>query len=170
MRFKAFWPVLLFVTLIQAMFSVAFALDVKPVIPADGTGALDVASQLWQFVVTKQYALALGPVVALIVWALRKYDVLIPKYGAQIDAFLNQPVVAFLLPTLVAAVGGVGTALAAHQPPLDIIKSVFEAAMSAVFTYVGLKKVAEQKAAGATAAAAVAEGGKAAAIEELKKP
>lgn len=169
MKLKTLWSVLLVVTAWQMLFSLAFALDAT-VVPPTSNDALGLAQQLWQLVVTKQYALALGPVIALLVYALRKWDKLIPKYGDQIDAFLNQPVVAFALPTIVAAVGGVGTALAAHQPPLDVLKSVFEAAMSAVFTYVGLKKIAEQQTAGATAAAAVDAGGKTAAIDELKKP
>lgn len=151
MKAKTFWVVLFFVTALQALSSLAFAFDLPgaPAVPADSQGANDLAQQIWQLVVTKQYALALGPVVALIVFGLRKYDLQIPKYGPAIDKLLNQPLVAFLLPTVVSAAGGMGTALAAHKPVADVLAAVFQASMSAVFAYVGLKKIGEQKAAGA---------------------
>lgn len=169
MKAKAFWITCLFAFSLQAFFTVAFALDLPALTPpVDDQTAVGVAQQIWQLVVNKQYALALGPVVALIVFALRKWDKNIPKIGPQVDAFLNQPIVAFLLPTVVAAAGGLGTALAAGKPPIDAVGSVFEAAMGAVFTYVGIKKVAEQKAAGDDASAAITDKQKA--VEEITKP
>jgi peptidoglycan/LPS O-acetylase OafA/YrhL len=143
----------------------AFA-DNGAVLPTDEQ-AVGLAQQLWNLFVTKQYALALGPVVALVVWGLRKYDTKIPKVGPQVDAFLNKPFVAFLLPTVVAAAGGAGTALAAGKPVVDVLGAIFQASMSAVFSYVGLKKLGEQRAAGATAAAEIQT--KTDAIDELKK-
>lgn len=125
------------------------------------------AQQVWNLLVNKNYALALGPGLALFIWALRKYDQNIPKVGAKIDAFLNQPFVAFLLPTIVSAAGGAGTALAAGKPFVEVLGAVFQASMSAVFAYVGLKKLGEQREAGQAAAAEVKT--KQDAIDELKK-
>lgn len=170
MKAKWFWVSFAFVAALNAVFSMAYALGLDPSVPIDDQGALNLGAVIWDAIVNKHYALALGPAVALVVFGLRKYDKNIPKYGAQIDAFLNKPFVAFLLPTLVAAVGGLGTAIAAGKPPLDAVKSVFEAAMSAVFVYVGVKKAAEKQAAGEAAVAVVDAGGKQAAIDELKKP
>jgi hypothetical protein len=128
-------------------------------------GAL--AQQIWTMLVAKNYAAALGPVLTLIVWALRKYDLKIPKYGPAIDGFLNQPVVAFLLPTVISGLGGFATALAAHQPFTDALFAVLQASGSAIVTYIGLNKVAEQIAAGKVAADTVQT--KQDAIRELKK-
>lgn len=153
--------------LIAMQVGLAWGFD-APAVPADGPQAMGLAESLWKLIVDKNYALALGPGIALIVFALRKWDKNIPKVGPQIDAFLNQPFVAFLLPTLVSAAGGAGTAIAAHKPFVDVLGAVFEASMSAVFAYVGLKKAGEQRDAGVAAAAAVDT--KTAAIEELKKP
>lgn len=163
----------IWVTLVNcAVFTVAMWAGLAFAFGGDATltddQAVGVAQQAWQLIVNKNYALALGPVVALLVFGLKKYDVKIPKYGPAIDKFLDQPFVSFLLPTVVAAAGGAGTALAAGKPMMDVLGAVFEASMSAVFTYVGLKKAGEQRAAGAAAAAEVTD--KAAAIEELKKP
>jgi hypothetical protein len=169
MKAKTFWCSLLFLTALQAVFSIAFAFtDPAAALPTDDGQAGELAKQIWNLFVTKQYALALGPVVALVVFGLKKYDVKIPKYGAAIDKFLDQPFVSFLLPTIVAAAGGAGTALAAHKPVVEVLAAVFQASMSAVFSYVGLKKLGEQREAGAAAAAEVTD--KAKAIEELKKP
>lgn len=167
MKAKWFWISLLCITCVQAVFSLAFAFT-TPGIPTSDEQAFGLVDSLWKVLVDKNWAMAAGPALALIVFALRKWDTKIPKYGAQIDAFLNKPFVAFLLPTIVSAAGGLGTALAAGKPPLDALKAVFEASMSAVFSYVGLKKLAEQQTVGKEAAAAVDS--KAAAIDELKKP
>lgn len=164
MKAKWFWILLFVATAVQSFFSFAFAFGTP--IPTDDQAG-DAAQQVWNLIVTKQYALALGPAIALIVFGLRKYDKQIPKVGPQIDAFLNKPFVAFLLPTVVSAAGGAGTALAAGKPFVDVLAAIFQASMSAVFSYVGLKKLGEQKEAGAAEAAKVTD--KASAIEELKK-
>lgn len=144
--------------------SVAWAQVASNVTPDDPNALVQ---QIWGFFVTKNYAAAFGPVLTLLVWALRKYDLKIPKYGPQIDAFLNQPLVAFLLPTLISALGGFVTALAAHQPLSAALSAVFQASGSAIVTYIGLKKVGEQIDAGKAAADAVVT--KQQAIAELKK-
>lgn len=119
------------------------ALALQAVLPTTDADASSLALQVWDLVVNKHYALVLGPAVSLIVYALRRFDILIPKYGPQVDAFLNQPIVAFLLPTAVSAAGGIGTALAAHQPVSAALRPVLEAATSAVFLFVGVKKSVE---------------------------
>jgi hypothetical protein len=47
--------------------------------------------------------LAAGPALTLVVFLVRKYDKLIPVVGLKLDAFLNQPLVAFLLPVILSA-------------------------------------------------------------------
>lgn len=165
MKAKWFWILLFVATAVQSFFSLAFAFT-APGVPSDDQAG-EVAQQVWNLIVNKNYALAIGPGLALVVWALRKYDTKIPKVGPAIDKFLNQPFVAFLTPTVISAAAGAGTAIAAHKPYLDVLGAVFQASMSAVFAYVGLKKLGEQKDAGAAEAAKVTD--KASAIEELKK-
>jgi hypothetical protein len=171
MKAKTFWT-LLFVVSLPALFSLA--LDAP--LPATDAQAVDVFGTLWQYIVTKQYAAAVGPVLTLLVWGLKKYDLTIfnalklPKAGAAVDSFLDKPFVGFLLPTIVAAAGGFATALATGHSVADALGAVWAASTTAITTYVGLKKAGEQLQAGKDAAAAVAEGGKAAAIEEFKKP
>jgi hypothetical protein len=163
---KTVWKLLFAVTLAQVAFA-AVALAQAAGVPLTDNQAGDTAQQFWNLVVNKNYALALGPGITLLVWALRKWDKNIPKVGPAIDAFLNQPFVAFLLPTVIAAAGGAGTALAAHKPAVDVLGAIFQAAMSAVFAYVGAKKLGEQVHAGDAGAAAVDS--KQAAIDAMKK-
>lgn len=105
------------------------------------------ATQWWGFISKGEYAAALGPGIMVAVWVLRKYDLKIPKYGAAIDAFLNQPLIAFAAPTVLAAFGGFGTAVAAGQPLSAAIAPTLKAAGTAVFTFVMLKQGGEQLAA-----------------------
>lgn len=146
------------------------ALAAPLVLPADDAAALDTARLVFEQVTKGQWWPALGPIVVLAVFALKKWDYLIPKVGPAIDKFMDQPVVSFLLPFGLSAVGGFGTAIAAGQRPVEAVGTMFKVAMEAIVLYVGAKKVQEQAAAGLMAANAVAAGGKPAAIEELKKP
>lgn len=100
------------------------------------------AQTLWSFIVTKDYAAAMGPGVALAVWALRKYDLKIPKIGPAIDKFLNIPFVMYLLPSVVSGLAAVLTAAVGHEPLKAAVLPALQAAMSAVFTYTGLKNLA----------------------------
>lgn len=138
------WKVLFFVSLAQVAFLASFAFAAGVEIPTTDQQALGLFDAFVDAVFKKDWAMALGPFVALGVFGLRKYDRQIPKYGEKVDAFLNQPAVAFLLPSVVSAAGGFGTALAAHQPFSDAFKAALHVAVTAVFTYVGIKKVAEQ--------------------------
>lgn len=146
----------------------AWAWASSPALPATDDEAVALFRSLWSFAVEKNWASAFGPLITLIVWALRKWDEKIPKVGPAIDQFLNRPFVAFLLPTVVSAIGGFGTALLAGQPIQAALVAVWSAASSAIATYIGLKKIDESLKAGAEAAKKVET--KADAISKLKKP
>lgn len=146
----------------------AFAWAETPALPGSEAEALALFKSLWSFAVEKNWAAAFGPLITLLVWALRKWDEKIPKVGPAIDRFLNLPFVAFLLPTAVSAIGGFGTALLAGQPIQAALAAVWAAASSAIATYIGLKKIDESLKAGAAEAKKVET--KADAISELKKP
>jgi hypothetical protein len=146
----------------------AFAQPVAPTIPTTDAGAVDIVSQLWNLIVSKNYAAAFGPALTLIVWALKKWDTKIPKIGPAIDVFLNRPFVSFLLPTAISAIAGIGSALYMHQPLSAALGSVLSMSSSAIMTYIGLKKLTEATTAGDAAAAKVTD--LKSAIEEIKKP
>ena len=82
------------------------ATEALPALPTSSQEAVGVAETLWELIAQKQYGMAVGPGLALGLFLLRRYDVLIPKVGASIDKFLNLPLVAYLLPTVVAVGGG----------------------------------------------------------------
>jgi hypothetical protein len=174
MKAKSFWITLYCVFIVQAFFTLALAQD--PVLPATDAQAIDIFGTLWNFIVTKQYAAAVGPVLTLLVWGLKKYDLTIfnalklPKVATAVDTFLDKPFVSFLLPTVISAGAGFATALMTGHSVTEAFGAVWAASTTAITTYVGLKKAGEQLNAGKEAAAAVEAGGKPAAIDELKKP
>lgn len=137
-------------------------------IPQTDSGAMDIVATLWNFIVAKNYAALFGPGLTLLVWALRKWDLKIPKIGPAIDAFLNQPFVAFLVPTVISAVAGFASALYLHQPLSAALGSIWAMSSSAIATYIGLKKLTEANTAGGVAAEKVTD--LKSAITELKKP
>jgi hypothetical protein len=100
--------------------------------------------------------LAAGPALTLVVWALRKYDLAIPVIGPKLDAFLNQPLVAFLLPAVLSALTGLFGALAQHLPIGAALLTALKVAGTSAFTFLLAKNAAEQvkgaQAAGAAAA------------------
>jgi hypothetical protein len=100
--------------------------------------------------------LAAAPALTLVVWALRKYDMKIPVIGPKVDAFLNQPLVAFLLPAVLSALTGLFGALAQHLPLGAALLTALKVAGGAAFTFLLAKNAAEQvkgaQAAGAAAA------------------
>ena len=136
-------------------------------LPATDAEASALAKALWGFAVEKNYAAAFAPLIVLLVWALKKWDVKIPKVGPAIDAFLDKPLVSFLLPVLASAIGGFGTALFSGKPFTEALMAVVAAASSAIATFIGIKKVAEAVEAGKAAADTVVS--KADAVAELKK-
>lgn len=101
--------------------------------------------------------LAAGPALTLVVFLLRKYDTKIPKIGPAIDKFLNQPLVAFLLPVGLSAITGLFSALATGSPIVPALLTALKVAGAAVLTFLMAKNAAEQvkgaKAEGVTAAA-----------------
>lgn len=113
--------------------------------------------------------LAAGPALTLVVWVLRKYDLLIPKVGPAIDGFLNQPLVAFALPVVLSALTGLFSALGTGQPIGPALLAAVKVAGAAMMTFLLAKNVSEQAdRAGAKAAAAVTSGP--AAVDVINKP
>jgi hypothetical protein len=90
--------------------------------------------------------LAAGPALSLVVLLLRKYDREIPTVGPAIDRFLNQPLVAFLLPTVLSAATGLFSALAVHAPVGPAIFAALKVAGAAAFTFLLAKNGVEQMA------------------------
>lgn len=168
---KTVWKMLFVVTLVQLVCSVAFAFDLpNTAIPTTDQGAVTLGTSLWDLIVEKHFALALGPALALLIFFLRKYDLQIPKYGVAIDAFLNKPVVAYLLPTVVSAATFIGATLAAGKPISDALRPLFEMSMSAVYAYVGVRKIGEQQAVSGAVVAPPAPAPAPAPAPEEKKP
>lgn len=143
-------------------------------LPTTDAQALDLSQTIWNFLVTKNYAAAVGPGLTLFVWALKKYDLTIfnavklPRVATAVDTFLDKPFVSFLLPTVASALGGAVVSLVSGHSFVEALGAVWAASTTAITTYVGLRKLGEQREAGAAAAAEVTD--KATAIEELKKP
>lgn len=164
------------------LFMVTGSADAAGVMLAhDFSSDSDAASQVYDSIVNGKGWAGAGTIVAAFVYFLKKYDVKIPKVGAAIDRFLDQPIVSFALPLVVALVGGFGTAIAAAQahgvPVKDALLPALFGALkvtgSAAFQFLLVKNAAEQKAHAAEAgqaAATAASASKASAIEELKKP
>lgn len=151
-----------------AMLFVALSAWAQPVgLPTTDQQGLELAALAWQFIVDKKYAAAIGPGLTFIVWLFKKFDQNIPKWGPQISAFMDKPLVSFGLPFGVSAIGGFVTALSTGHSFVDALGAVYVAASSAITTYIGLKKIDEQFKAGDVAAAGVDSKG--AAIDELKK-
>lgn len=169
---KTWWKLLFVLTSVQLAFVVSFAWAFSG-LPGNDTEAFDVFGAAWKFFVEKNYAAAAGPGLTLIVWALKKYDLVIfnalklPKVATAVDTFLDKPFVSFLLPTVAAGLAGGITALATGHSFIDALNAVWQTSSTAIATYVGLKKAGEQMSAGNEAAAAVDT--KAKAVEELKK-
>ena len=85
-----------------------------------------------------------GPAATLVVFLLRKYDTKIPKVGPAIDGFLNQPMVAFMLPAVLSAAMGLFGALAQHLPLGPALLTALKVAGTSVFTFMLAKNAAEQ--------------------------
>lgn len=147
-----------------ALLAIAFAaglafaqapIESTTVVASDDLGKL--AGALYEAIVKGNWWLAMGPAVTLLVFLLRRYDTKIPKVGPAIDAFLNQPMVAFSLPIVLSAIGGWGSAAASGQPVGLALLSALKVAGTSVITFLLAKNAAEQvKSAGDKAAAAVA--------------
>jgi hypothetical protein len=112
--------------------------------------------------------LAAGPALTLVVLGLRAWDTHIPKVGPAIDAFFNQPIVAFLLPVVLSALTGLFSALGTGMPVGPALLAALKVAGTAITVYVGGKKLLEQaQGAGAAAAAGVTSGP--AAVDAINK-
>ncbi len=173
MKTLLWWKLLLFSTLLQLVFTIGVALGADAAVIGEvvsNAQAQNAFGQFAQNVIRGEWWPALGPALVCVVWAVKKWDQDIPKVGPAISKFMDNPVVSYLTPFVLSMGAGLGTSLGAGIPIKEALPAVFKIAMEAVVLYVGGKKLIEQKAAGAAAVAVVADGGKAAAIEELKKP
>jgi hypothetical protein len=88
--------------------------------------------------------LAAGPTLTLVVFLIRKYDTKIPKVGPALDAFLNEPLVAFMLPAVLSAAVGLFGALGQHLPVGPALLTALKVAGTAAFTFLLAKNTAEQ--------------------------
>lgn len=115
-----------------------------------------------------QWPLAIALALVLVVSLLRRFGRGLPYVGA----YLDHPLVAFLLPSLAAILGALVTSLAAGQPlSLGVVLSALMTGLASNGLFVGGKKVAESK--GWTpepAQAPVAVETKAQALDVLKGP
>lgn len=152
-----------------------------PVDPVGITTDQQAAELAWDSVVNGKGWAGAGTVVAVLVYFLKKYDVRIPKIGPAIDKFLDQPIVSFALPLVVAFTGAAGTAIAhststgtsLKDAALPAIWGALKVTGSATMQFLLAKNLVEQKekaAEAGQAAAAAAGATKASAIDELKKP
>jgi hypothetical protein len=117
-----------------------------------------------------QWWMALGPALALAIFYAKK--VIAPRWPKLSD-FLNKPVVAYSTPFVLSFLGGTANTLATVGVPgkeqfITLLSSAIKVAVTAIASYVGVKKLAEQKVqAQVVAVAAVPD--KQAAIDELNK-
>lgn len=114
-----------------------------------------------------------APALTLLIWALRKYG---PKFFPKSEAFLTHPVVSFLLPVVVAVLGGIITAAVAGPVSgtvvLGVVLASLKVSAGSITAYVGAKKVGEAR--DAKEEAKAAEQAKVdsvvKAVDELNKP
>ncbi len=118
-----------------------------------------------------QWWIAVGPLLALAIFGMKKF--IAPRWPA-LSAFLEKPVVAFATPFVLSFLGGTANTLATVGIPgkeqlIALFASALKVAVTAVATYVGAKKIVEQKEI-ATEKAAAAITDKQSAVDELNKP
>lgn len=112
-----------------------------------------------------QWGLVVSVALVLVVALVRRFGRGLPKVGPLLD----HPVVAWLLPTVASVGGALVTSLVAGAPvSIGLVLSAVVTGLGANALYVGGKKVAEAREAGAAAAAGVTS--KAEAVEVLKGP
>lgn len=134
-----------------------------PVVNPEDPGGL--ALVLLGAIQSGHWGLVVSAALVLVVALLRRFGRGLPKVGPLLD----HPVVAWLLPTLASIGGAVVTALVAGTPvSLGLVLSAVVTGLGANALYVGGKKVAEAREAGANAAATVET--KADAVVVLKGP
>lgn len=153
-----------------ALFSfVAFAQDALPAPAAAVTPVADdpthLAVVLLGAIQAGHWGLVVSAALVLVVALLRRFGRGLPKVGPLLD----HPVVAWALPTVASVGGALVTALVAGSPvSVGLVLSAVVTGLGANALYVGGKKVAEAREAGATAAAGVET--KADAVTVLKGP
>lgn len=140
------WLVVLFVS------CAAFAQDVAPVPAAGPDPLVQVVVDLIAYVRSGHYGLAIALAIVGVTQAVRRFGSKIPFLKKP----LENPIVLWALPTAGSLAAMAITTLTAGVP-IDvgmIVMAIMEG-LAAVGLYVGMKKIAEAKEAGKTAAAAV---------------
>lgn len=122
------------------------------IVLSDDPAAL--AQMIIDAIATKQWWVVASAAVLLLTWALRSFG---SKISPKISAFLMNPIVSWALPSVLALLGGVTVTLVSHKPLVaaTLIGEVLKVSFGAIAMYVGAKKIAEARSAGATAAGAV---------------
>ena len=150
------------VTALVALFlfpALAFAQDAG--VTPDGGVALtlsDDPAQQAQMIIDaiahKQWWMVASVGVLFVTWAIRNP---LASLSPKLQAALQNPIVSWALPTVVATAGAVTTTLVAGQPLNfgTLAPEILKVAFGAIGLYMGAKKVAEARAAGAAAAAEV---------------
>lgn len=128
-----------------------------------GEDPMAVAQVIWDAVVSKGPNAVFVILVAslvLAVWAFRKYGKslsakFLPKLAPKIAAVLDNPIVAYCLPVVFSICAAMITAMKAGHPfwP-DAVREGFKVGVTAVWAFVGAKKVQEVRAAAQVKAAA----------------
>lgn len=161
------WALTLMVLAFALLAGTAFAQEAAPAAASD-VDVLGLLAKLLDAVENGNWWLAAGPALTLAVLGLKKFDQDIPRVGPAVSRFMDQPAVSFVLPTVLSGATGLFGSLATGLPIGPALLAALKVSMSAIFTYVGAKKVAEQAKAAGDAAAAKVET-KASAVDVINK-
>jgi hypothetical protein len=109
------------------------------------------AALAYQAITQGHWWMLAAVVVLAVVWGLRQYV----RRWARLQPALDHPVVAWLLPVVVAALAALVVALASGEAVGAALLAAGKIAMGAVWAYVGARKVLEARELGQAAAAEV---------------
>lgn len=110
-------------------------------VPADDAQAAQQSVDIYKKVTEEGWWAALGPIVAVAFYYLRKYDTKIPMIGMHIDAFLNRDLVAFAMPFVISTAGGIGTAIGAGTDWKLAAQTGLKVGGEAIVTFILMKKM-----------------------------
>lgn len=128
---------------------------------------LAAARTLYDLIVTKSWWPAAGIVVMFLCLGLRKLG---PRVHPKLGVFLEHPLVKFALPWVVSIMLAFVNAFLAGGALQAALYAALLAAMTAIIAYVGSKQVAEARALGKVAGAAVKTDADAVAVYNQKGP
>jgi hypothetical protein len=109
------------------------------------------AALAYQAVVQGHWWMLAAVLVLALVWALRQYG----RRWAKLQPALDHPVVAWLLPVVVASLAALVLALASGEAVGAALLAALKVGAGAVFAFVGAKKIDEARKLGQAAAAEV---------------